>query len=94
MNAVYLVCVVVLTAAAVLTLARVTMGPTMLDRSVALDVLISIVICGLAVEAAWNQHLFTLPTFLVLALLGFTGSVSVARYIRGFDDIEDEEDGA
>ena len=31
---------------------------------------------------------------LVLALLGFTGSVSVARYIRGFDDIEDEEDGA
>ena len=90
MNAVYLVCVVVLTAAAVLTLARVTMGPTMLDRSVALDVLI----CGLAVEAAWNQHLFTLPTLLVLALLGFTGSVSVARYIRGFDDIEDEEDGA
>jgi multicomponent Na+:H+ antiporter subunit F len=65
-----------------------TMGPTLLDRAVALDVFVAIGICALALEAAWTGHTFTLPILLVLTLLGFVGSVSVARFTKGSDDIE------
>lgn len=77
--------------AALLLLARATMGPTMLDRTVALDVLIAVLICGVGVEAARHDHTFTLPILLVLTLLGFVGSVSIARFTRGSDDIEAEK---
>ena len=50
---------------------------------------------GFGLHLVWARLvLVAVLVLLVLALLGFTGSVSVARYIRGFDDIEDEEDGA
>jgi multicomponent Na+:H+ antiporter subunit F len=71
-------------------LARATMGPSMLDRTVALDVLIAVVICSVGVEAAVNEHTFTLPILLVLTLLGFVCSVSIARFTKGSDDIEAE----
>ncbi len=62
----------------------------MLDRVVALDVLVAVVICGLALEAAVRQHTTTLPILVVLSLLGFVGSVSVARFTPGSDDVEAE----
>ena len=52
MNAVILICVGILGAAALLLVLRISLGPTMLDRIVALDVLVAVMICGLAVEAA------------------------------------------
>lgn len=90
MNVVLLVCGVMLSVAAVCTVARMAMGPTVLDRAVALDVLVAIGICALGLEAAINHHTFTLPLLLVLTLLGFVGSVSVARFTRGSDDIEED----
>lgn len=80
MNLVVGVCAGTLTVAALLALLRVAKGPTMLDRVVALDVLVAIVVIGLCVEAATNRHATTLPVIVVLALVGFVGSVSVARY--------------
>lgn len=77
-----------LTIAAICTVARMTMGPTLLDRAVALDVFVAIGICALAIEAAVNRHTNTLPLLLVLTLLGFVGSVSVARFTHGSNDIE------
>lgn len=77
--------------AGLLLLARMTMGPTMLDRTVALDVLVAVGICALALEAAIHRHTSTLPVLLVLTLLGFVGSVSIARFSKGSDDIEAEE---
>lgn len=62
-------------------------GPGMLDRVVALDVLIAILICAMGVEAAFNRHTTTLPIIISLSLVGFVGSVSVARYAaRDRDD--------
>ena len=90
MNAVLVFCVAVLALAALLLLARITRGPTMLDRVIALDVLVAVIICGLALEAAVNQHTTTLPILVVLSLLGFVGSVSVARFSPGSDDVEAE----
>ena len=81
-------CVAVLGIAALLLVARVSMGPTMLDRVVALDVLVAVVICGLALDAAVHRHTTTLPILVVLSLLGFVGSVAVARFSPGSDDVE------
>jgi multicomponent Na+:H+ antiporter subunit F len=84
-------CVTVLGVAAMLLVARISLGPTMLDRVVALDVLVAVVICGLALEAAIHRHTTTLPILGVLSLLGFVGSVSIARFTRGSDDVEAAE---
>jgi len=91
MTVVLLVCGAFLGVAALLLVVRAALGPTMLDRMVALDVLVAVVICGLALEAAVDRHTTTLPVLVVLSLLGFVGSVSVARFTRGSDDVEAEE---
>ncbi len=68
-----------------LVLARVVTGPTMLDRVVALEVLMGVLICALGTEAAVNRHTTTLPVLISLSLIGFLGSVSVARFVRRHD---------
>ena len=80
MNVVVWTCAAMLAVAAVFVVWRMTVGPTMLDRVVAMDVLIAIVVCGLGLEAAYNRHSTTLPILVVLSLVGFVGSVSVARF--------------
>ena len=90
MDVILVLCATLLGAAALLLVARISLGPTMLDRVVALDVLVAVVICGLALEAAVHRHTTTLPILVVLSLLGFVGSVSVARFTRGSDDVEAE----
>jgi multicomponent Na+:H+ antiporter subunit F len=90
MTAVLLIALAMLFVAAACVVARMTIGPTLLDRAVALDVFVAIGICALAVEAAINRHTNTLPILLVLTLLGFVGSVSVARFTKGSNDIEAE----
>lgn len=90
MTVVLVVCGVLLGISALLLLVRITLGPTMLDRVVALDVLLAVVVCGLALEAAVHQHTSTLSILVVVSLLGFTGAVSVARFTRGSDDVDEE----
>jgi multicomponent Na+:H+ antiporter subunit F len=67
--------------AAALTLARLVRGPTMLDRAVALDVLAAVIMAGLGVEAIAAEDPWVLPTLLALSLIGFVGSVSIARFM-------------
>ena len=71
--------------AAVLTVVRMSRGPSSLDRVVAADVLVAVVIAALALEAILNDHGTTLPVMLVLSLLGFAGSVSIARFVADRD---------
>jgi multicomponent Na+:H+ antiporter subunit F len=87
---VLLICMVLLAGAAVCAVVRMTIGPTILDRALALDVLVAISVCALAIEAAVNRHSFTVPILLVLTLLGFVGSVAVARFTNGSDEIEED----
>jgi multicomponent Na+:H+ antiporter subunit F len=90
MNAVLVLCGGTLGIAALLLVIRIALGPTMLDRMVALDVLVAAAICALALEAAVHRHTTTLPILVVLSLLGFIGSVSLARFSPGNDDHEAE----
>lgn len=74
-----------LAASAVLVLIRMSKGPSTLDRVVATDVLIAVVIASLAIEASLRHHTTTLPVMLVLSLLGFAGSLSIARFVSDRD---------
>ena len=73
---------------AVLAMLRVEKGPSMLDRVVALDMITSVLVIGVALESAWNRRLDTLPILVALALVGFISSVTVARYAA----VEPEEE--
>lgn len=84
--------VVVLGVVAVLALVRLVRGPSPVDRVVATDVLISSLVCGLAIEAAINRHAFTVPVMLALALVGFAGTVAMSRFVAGRRDTVQEED--
>ena len=90
MTVVILVCGGLLTLAALLLVVRMGRGPTTLDRAVAFDVLVAVTIVAVILEAAVNRHTTTLPILLVLTLLGFVGSVSVARF-TATPGAEDEE---
>nr|WP_297428232.1 monovalent cation/H+ antiporter complex subunit F [uncultured Actinotalea sp.] len=83
------VCVVLLAAAGILALVRAERGPSMLDRSVALDILTSALVGAVALEAAWARRTDGLPMLVALALVGFVGSVTIAR----FASVEPEGEG-
>ncbi len=72
---------VLLTVAAALTLWRVVRGPSTLDRMVATDVLLAITVAAIAALAAVTKNGTALPVMVVLSILGFTGSVGVARFV-------------
>ncbi|MEU1089867.1 monovalent cation/H+ antiporter complex subunit F [Streptomyces sp. NPDC005576] len=67
--------------AGLLLLVRIRRGPTMLDRALSLDVCAALIIAGLGARAALVRDTFYFPIMLVLAFLGFTGSVGIARFI-------------
>lgn len=86
----------VLALAGVLVVIRIVRGPTVLDRVVALDVLVAIMVSALGLEAAVGRHSTTLPILIALSMLGFLGSVSVARFVAKERDTAggDRETGA
>ncbi|GAA5154317.1 hypothetical protein GCM10023340_37680 [Nocardioides marinquilinus] len=82
----------VLGVAALLATVRMTMGPTMLDRAVAFDVVVAITIAAVAVDAAARRTAENLPLLLVATMLGFVGSISIARFSPGSDHVEASDD--
>lgn len=72
---------VLLAVSAVLALVRMAAGPTVLDRVVASDVIVSIAIAVVAMQAVWLRQSFGLPIIIGLTMLGFTGPVALARLI-------------
>ena len=70
-------------AGALLALVRLARGPSLLDRVVATDILLVIIAAGLGVHATLRQDPTVVPVLVVVSLLAFVGSVSVARYIGG-----------
>ena len=85
MSVLLIVIYVVFAAAALLTLWRIVIGPSILDRAVASDVLLTLVLCALGAEMAINQHTRTLPVLLIIAAVGVFGSVSIARFVARRD---------
>lgn len=95
MTVVLLVSAVLLAAAAALLVVRMTVGPTILDRSMALDVMTSVMVCSVSLKMIHREEPWGLPLLLVLAMVGFVGAVSIARFASGTEDEElgDDEGG-
>jgi multicomponent Na+:H+ antiporter subunit F len=79
---------VVFGVAALLTLWRIVVGPSILDRAVASDVLLTLVMCVLGSEMAVNHHTRTLPVLLIIAAVGVFGSISIARFVARKDNVD------
>ena len=77
-----LIAVIILVALAVVLLYRVFRGPTAADRIAALDAMDLTVSLAMALYSLYTGRGIYLDIALVLALLGFVGTVFVGRYIE------------
>lgn len=75
-------------AAALLTLVRVIRGPSILDRAVASDVLLTLVVCVIGAEMVINHHTRSLPVMLIIAAVGVFGSIAIARFVARRDNAD------
>ena len=79
MTTVFVVVLGMLGLAAALTLVRLLLGPETLDRIVALDVLVLLMVAAAAVYVAFYEDGSNIPLLAAVALLGFVGSASAMR---------------
>ena len=71
---------VMIAAALFIVLVRVVQGPTLPDRVVAVDLIGASSVCLMVVGAAASGQAAFLDAAVVIALLGFLGTVAYARY--------------
>ncbi|MEJ2868465.1 monovalent cation/H+ antiporter complex subunit F [Actinomycetospora sp. OC33-EN08] len=64
-----------------LVLVRFLRGPAALDRLVALDALVAVIMCGLMAQVALSRDSAIVPTIVAVSLVGFLGSSTVARFV-------------
>ncbi len=81
MEIVLAVTAVILSLAAAGAIVRIAIGPSLLDRVLASDVLLAIIGAALCIDMAVNRHLNNLMLLVALTIIGFIGSVTVARFV-------------
>ena len=64
---------------------RLVKGPTLPDRIVATDLLGVLVVGLIAVLAGWSRVRATLDAAMVIALVGFLGTIAYATYVERGD---------
>ncbi len=77
------IAIVVLFAAAAVAMVRVVRGPALADRVIALDLVLVALMCAVVVDAADSGSTATLDLLVVIAIVGFTTTVAVSRFIEG-----------
>ncbi len=82
MTVVVAACLAVLAVAALLCVARLLVAETVADRVVALDLLLSVIVTGIATAAVATRRGELLALLVVTALLGFVATVTVARFVE------------
>ncbi|MFE4544946.1 monovalent cation/H+ antiporter complex subunit F [Arthrobacter sp. NPDC056727] len=81
MELVLTVTAVALSLAAAGAIIRIARGPSLLDRVLAADVLLGILGAALCIDMAVNRHLNNLMLVVAITVIGFIGSVTVARFV-------------
>lgn len=81
MQLVLVITAVTLSIAAAGAIIRIAIGPSLLDRVLAADVLLAILGAALCIDMAVNRHLNNLMLVVAVSVIGFIGSVTVARFV-------------
>lgn len=68
-------------AAALIGISRIAAGPSQLDRSVAADLIVAVVVAALGLWTVWTDRSTELMVLVLLSMLGFTSAVSIARMV-------------
>ncbi|TDD04879.1 sodium:proton antiporter [Saccharopolyspora terrae] len=82
MSWVFAVTFVLLSVAGLLVVVRLLLGSTTLDRIVAVDVLVTLVVAGTCVGMGLQQDGSNIALLAAFALLAFIGSISTAKLIE------------
>ena len=82
MTVVATVCLALLLASAGLTLLYAFRNKALVERSIAVDTIVAFIVCGLLVSAAWERDGLDIDLALLIGVLGFMGTVTVARFIE------------
>jgi len=82
MNVVAVICFVFLCIGALFTTVRLVLGPSLADRVVASDMLLTFLALAIGVQAARTGDGLYLGVMVVIALVGFLGTALVARLIE------------
>ena len=88
---VYVLTGIVFTAAAVFGVVQVVRGPSILDRVIGSDVLLTTLMLVCGAEMVINGHTQTIPIMVVLAATAAFSTVAVARYFSRQDHPEVKE---
>jgi len=81
------ICLVVIAVYVVLVVIRVIMGPTIWDRLLGLNTISAKIIMSIVILSVITDRSYLLDVALVYALLGFLGTVFIARFIEKKGDI-------
>jgi multicomponent Na+:H+ antiporter subunit F len=76
---------VMFTVAALLVVFRIVRGPSILDRMIASDVLLTTLVLVVGAEMVYNGHTRTIPLMVVLAATAIFATIAVARYVSKQD---------
>lgn len=95
------VAAIVLFVSALVGVNRIAAGPSQLDRSIAADLMVAIVVASLGLLTVWTDLSTELLVLVLLSMVGFTSAVSVARMVgdrmasrRRFPPSKRQEDDA
>jgi multicomponent Na+:H+ antiporter subunit F len=81
MSILVLIASAILAVAALLSMWRVIRGPSIVDRLIASDVLLTTLILVVGTEMAATGHTRTIPLMVILAATAILGTVAVARFV-------------
>lgn len=87
MTTVYGVVVATLSVAGGLTLWRLLRGPGVLDRILALDVVVTLIVAGVAVAIPVRDEPADVVLLAAIALLGFVGTITAAHLVEEREDL-------
>ena len=71
-----------LVVAAATAIHRLVTGPTLADRVIALDLLLVALMTGIVIDASHRDTTTWLNLLVVIAIIGFTATVAVSRYME------------
>ena len=79
-----------LTAAALAAIVRIVRGPTILDRMIASDVLLTTLMLVAGADMVIRNHTDTIPLMTVIAATATLATIVVARFVKRRSDTADD----